>query len=94
VAEKLGLDRSTAQRRLHGARERGYITNQEERRYRPARYVIGDAMPEELDLLPHSRTPPGYEPAGHDGVCSCAGGARGNGREHAPGCSAVTQDAP
>jgi hypothetical protein len=52
VAERLKLDRSAAQRRLKGARERGYITDLEEKRWRPARYAIGEPLPEELDLLP------------------------------------------
>ncbi len=54
VAAQLGLDRSAAQRRLQAARERGYIVNVEEKRGRPARYVIGDPTPDELQLLPAS----------------------------------------
>ena len=52
VADVLKLDRSAAQRRLTGARERGYLTNLEEKRGRPARWAIGDPLPEEQELLP------------------------------------------
>jgi hypothetical protein len=52
IALKLTLDRSATQRRVQAARERGYLLNLEEKRGRPARYVIGDPLPEELDLLP------------------------------------------
>jgi len=52
VAHELKLDRSATQRRVHAARERGYLVNLEEKRGRPARYVIGDPLPEELELLP------------------------------------------
>ncbi len=88
VAERLTLDRSAAQRRLRAARERGYLANQEERRGRPARYVIGDPLPDELILLPHSCTPPEDEPAGQEGVCTCAVDAEGN------ECSEVANTSP
>ena len=52
IADRLKLDRSAAQRRCQSARERGYITNLEEKRNRPARYMIGDPLPEQLELLP------------------------------------------
>ncbi|HKC94009.1 MAG TPA: winged helix-turn-helix transcriptional regulator, partial [Nitrospira sp.] len=52
VADELKLDRSTTQRRIQAARERGYLVNREEKRGRPARYTIGDPLPEEQELLP------------------------------------------
>ena len=52
IAARLNLDRSAAQRRAHSARERGYVTNLEEKRGRPARYAIADPLPDELELLP------------------------------------------
>jgi hypothetical protein len=64
VAQTLRLDRSAATRRLHAARERGYVVNLEERRGRPARYEIGDPLPDELVLLPHSCTPSESKTAG------------------------------
>jgi hypothetical protein len=52
VAERLGIDRSAAQRRLSTARARGFLKNLEEKRGRLARYAVGEPMPEELVLLP------------------------------------------
>lgn len=52
ASERLKLDRSAAQRRIQSARERGYLVNQEEKRGRPARYAIGETLPEEVELLP------------------------------------------
>jgi hypothetical protein len=46
------LDRSAAQRRLTSARERGYLLNLEEKRGRPARWTLGDPLPDEQELLP------------------------------------------
>jgi hypothetical protein len=72
VADQLQLDRSAAFRRLSKARERGFITNREERRGLAARYEIGDPMPEEQPLLPHSCTPPEDETAGQSDSCTGA----------------------
>jgi hypothetical protein len=52
LGQRLGLDKSAAQRRAKVAVSRGYLRNDEDRRGRPARLVIGDAMPEEQQLLP------------------------------------------
>ncbi|WHZ27564.1 MAG: DNA primase [Nitrospira sp.] len=52
IAKELKLDRSAAQRRTQAARERGYLANLEEKRGRPARYAIGEPLPQELELLP------------------------------------------
>jgi len=52
IAERLKLDRSATQRRIQSARERGYLTNLEEKRGRPARYTPGDPLPGEPELLP------------------------------------------
>jgi len=60
LAPRLKLDRSVVQRRLQAARERGYIKNLEDRRGHPARYVLDEPLPEDVDLLPaqvHSLTP-------------------------------------
>jgi hypothetical protein len=80
VSVALKLDRSAAQRRLATARERGYLVNLEERRGRPARYAMGEPMPDELELLPRSLahcTGSECETAGQTGACSCAVGAEG-----------------
>jgi hypothetical protein len=69
VADRLKLDRSTAQRRLQAARERGHLVNLEDKRNRPARYAVGDPMPDEIDLLPR-------------GVQVCKHSKGGNGVRH------------
>jgi hypothetical protein len=52
LATKLGLDKSVVSRRLRQATELGYLVNRETRRGRPARLVLGDPMPEEMQVLP------------------------------------------
>jgi hypothetical protein len=52
VAERLDLDKSTAQRRAKVAISRGYLQNDEDRRGKPARLVLGEPLPEELEVLP------------------------------------------
>jgi hypothetical protein len=52
VAEALKIDKSNASRRLRMAAEAGYLHNLEDRRGKPARWVIGDPMPEDVELLP------------------------------------------
>jgi hypothetical protein len=52
LARHLELDKSAVSRRARAATSRGYLRNEEERRGKPARYVLGDALPEEIQLLP------------------------------------------
>lgn len=52
VARLLRLDKSAARRRLLAACDEGYLVNQEERRGRPGRYVLGEELPEEHEILP------------------------------------------
>jgi hypothetical protein len=52
LARHLELDKSSVSRRARAAASRGYLRNEEERRGRPARYVLGDSLPEEIQLLP------------------------------------------
>jgi hypothetical protein len=52
VARKLGIDKSSASRRIRVATERGYLRNLEDHRGRPARLVLGDAMPGDVGVLP------------------------------------------
>lgn len=54
VAEKLGIDKAAAWRRVRTAISRGYLENLEERRGRPAQLTIGEAMPEDREVLPTS----------------------------------------
>lgn len=52
LAQRLGLDKSAAQRRSKVARELGYLVNLEDRNGKPAQLVIGDPLPEETKVLP------------------------------------------
>ncbi len=52
VARSLRLDKSAASRRLRAAVDRGYLKNLEERKGRPGRFVLGDPLPADLDILP------------------------------------------
>jgi hypothetical protein len=52
IAEKLHLDKSNVSRRVRMAADDGYLRNLEDKRGKPARWVIGDPLPESVDLLP------------------------------------------
>lgn len=52
VAATLKLDKSAALRRVRVAIDRGYLRNLEDKRGRPARIVLGDALPQEVTVLP------------------------------------------
>jgi hypothetical protein len=54
VAAKLDIDKAAASRRVKDAVGRGYLENLEDRRGRPARLVLGEAMPEDAEILPTS----------------------------------------
>jgi hypothetical protein len=48
----LKLDKSAVSRRARSAASRGYLLNREDKRGKPARYVLGEPLPDELELLP------------------------------------------
>ena len=52
VAQELKLDNSAMSRRLKSAINRGYVKNLEDRRGRAGLYVLGEPMPEDLEVLP------------------------------------------
>ncbi|PLS83444.1 MAG: hypothetical protein CYG60_21985, partial [Actinobacteria bacterium] len=52
LAEELELDKSAAWRRVRTAMDRGYVKNLEDRKGRPARLVPGDALPDDIEILP------------------------------------------
>ncbi len=52
LADELKLDKSAAWRRVRSAIDRGYIKNLEDRRGRPARLVLGDDLPNDIEILP------------------------------------------
>jgi hypothetical protein len=69
VAEVLHLDASTVSRRAAVARSLGYLSNEETRRRMPAKLVIGDKMPADVEVLPR---PDRLGDSVH--VCACAEG--------------------
>ena len=52
VGKKLGLDKSTALRRLRVAAEKGFVVNLEQHRGRPGKYRLTDQEIEAESLLP------------------------------------------
>jgi hypothetical protein len=56
LAHELKLDRSSTSRRARRAADLGYLRNLEEHKGRPARYVLGEPLPEEENILPAPRT--------------------------------------
>jgi hypothetical protein len=62
----LQLDKSAISRRVADALDAGFLKNLEDRKGRPARLVIGDALPDNCEVLP---TP--EQLAGYDGLRGC-----------------------
>jgi hypothetical protein len=52
IADKLQLDRSTAQRRVKTAADEGYLVNDEDKKGKAARWRIGEPMPADVVVLP------------------------------------------
>ena len=52
IKKALKLDKSAVSRRVAAAVDAGILRNLEERKGRPARLVLGDPLPEEMELLP------------------------------------------
>ena len=52
LAAELQLDKSSASRRARAAAKRGFLRNLETKRGKPSRYVTGDPLPEENNILP------------------------------------------
>jgi hypothetical protein len=80
VAEKLDLDKSTASRRLRMAADGGYVRNLEDRPGKPGRWLLGDPMPEDRQLLPNASqlcNPADGEAAGQGDGCTVAADTRG-----------------
>jgi hypothetical protein len=53
VGEELELERGPVSRRVRLAVDAGYLKNLEDRKGRPYRLVLGDDMPEDLEILPN-----------------------------------------
>jgi hypothetical protein len=52
IKKALKLDKSAVSRRVAAALEAGFLRNLEDRKGRPARLVLGDPLPAEIELLP------------------------------------------
>ncbi len=52
IKKALKLDKSVVSRRVAAAVDAGVLRNLEDRKGRPARLVLGDPLPEEIELLP------------------------------------------
>lgn len=52
IRKALKLDKSVVSRRVTAAVDAGVLRNLEDRKGRPARLVLGDPLPEEIELLP------------------------------------------
>ena len=76
LATLLGLDKSATSRRWKNARARGYLKNVEEKRGKPARIVLGDPLPDEIEILP--------SPERLEERWTSAGGSGGVAREPSP----------
>jgi len=98
IATQLNLDRSAATRRMSAAIDRGYLRNLEEKRGRPARITLGDALPVDCEILPRPEDlcsdadeagedqPPPASPDSSDGLPgSCRFGDICGKRGHCPG---------
>lgn len=77
-AEHLGLDKSTVSRRLRVAADGGYIRNLEDKRGKPGRWVVGDPLPEETDLLPQPCNLQPPESRANTSGCTVAGDFQGD----------------
>ncbi len=52
LARALGVDRSVASRRWNSAKRGGYLKNLETKRGKPARIVVADPLPDDVEILP------------------------------------------
>jgi hypothetical protein len=52
VGDKLRIDKAPASRRCRKAEGLGYLVNLEDKKGRRGRYVLGDSMPEDAEILP------------------------------------------
>jgi hypothetical protein len=53
LAMALKIDKSAASRRYAVAKNKGYVVNNEKQKGKPAQIVIGDPLPEDVQILPH-----------------------------------------
>lgn len=56
VAERLSIDKGAASRRVAVATRRGFLKNLEDKKGKPARLVLGDALPDDRAIFPDPDT--------------------------------------
>lgn len=56
LVRELRIDRSAVSRRVRVAIDGGYLRNLEERKGRPHRLIVGDPLPDDLEILPSPET--------------------------------------
>jgi hypothetical protein len=83
LADRLKLDKSTVSRRLRAAADGGYVRNLEDKRGKPGRWVVGDPLPETLDVLPDPMQLATLDTTVDQECCSVAAGSEGY-RDHPP----------
>ncbi|HXW21496.1 MAG TPA: hypothetical protein VEK14_01150 [Rhodomicrobium sp.] len=88
IKKALKLDKSAVSRRVTAALDAGFLRNLEERKGRPARLVLGDPVPAEIELLPTpkglhgcavvegDKRPPSPDPRNSDSCGYCGEGER------------------
>ena len=81
LARQLKIDKSSAQRRVQVGITRGYLTNLEDRRGKPARIIPGEPLPEHTDILP--------DPAALADRCTVAAANEGTAASHPNGSMCV-----
>ncbi len=79
LANLVALDKSATSRRWQNARARGYLRNLEEKKGKPARIVLGDPLPDEVEILPLR--------ARLEECCGVAAASAGSGVAPEPGTS-------
>ena len=67
IATVLKLDKSAASRRVRVAINKGYLINNEKQRGKPLQLVVGDPLPEEVEILPSPETLSGCTVASDSG---------------------------
>jgi hypothetical protein len=55
LANRLRINKSNASRRMRQAAELGYLENQETRKGKPAKYILGEALPNDTNVFPEPK---------------------------------------
>jgi hypothetical protein len=72
IARQLKIDKSNASRRVRRAADGGYIRNLEDKRGKPGRWIVGEPLPETVEVLPQLATLRNAESRGMPDCCAVA----------------------